>query len=321
MLFWLLALAMQTPADIRTTVPLVLVPVHVTDAKGKLVHGLEEDGFTVSDGGVVREHRLEVSSQPVSLVLAVQSNHAAGPALAKLRKVGSMVMPLLAGGTGRAAVLTYSDAVTLRLPFSRDPDALSGVFAGLLPDGTGSRMLDAVDAAFDLLDQAPPDHRRILILVGETRDRSSDRTLDDLLRRAAGRNVMVYAVGYSVHLTPFTSRGQETVKDQKTKKEVRVVQPGTPNLIGGLGELARLGRPNAAEALARATGGARFSFLRLAGLQEAIQALSEDLHNQYLLTFSPAPGAPGYREIRVAVRGRPELTVRARPGYWTGPNE
>jgi VWFA-related protein len=316
------AQAAQERPEIRTTVPLVLVPTTVTTKDGKLVAGLIESDFELFDGMTLRRHSLEVTIQPISIVVCVQTNTSAGPALAKLVKIGSLILPMIAGETGAAAIVTYSDSVTVKQHFTSDTAELTRVFRSMRPNGAGSRQLDAVVEALRMLDQRDPRHRKVILVVGETRDRSSDAPLQDVLLMASRSNVTIYPVSFSTYLTSFTSRGEEHFGDPKDPKHLeqpRVYQAGQGmNLIGGIVELARLGKPKAADALARTTGGERFSFLRLKALEEMFLKVGEDLHNQYLLSFTPASGDPGYREIRVKLKDRADLTVRTRPGYWLG---
>lgn len=315
-----LSLALFQNAEIRTTVPLVVAPVSVTDREGKPVPGLEESDFVLHDNGAPRPHRLEVTNQPLSLVIAVQTNRQAGPALAKLSKVGSMVQPLLAGEKGSVAVLTYSDRVQQQLGFTSDTGEVAAAFAALRPDGHGSCMLDAVQAASRMLRDADAGRRKVLIVIGETRDRSSEAKLADVIQDAVQAGITIYPVSFSVYLTPFTSMGKEKFGDKPD--DPPVFQPsggGGFSIVSILTELARLGSANAAEALAKATGGQKLSFVRLKGLEEVVEKLSGELHNQYLLTFTPAGGEPGYRGIRVLLKNRPDLAVRTRPGYWLRP--
>lgn len=303
-LLWAM-LSMQQ-ADIRTTVPLVLAPVSVADAQGKPVAGLQVEDFVVREGGKLRPHQLEVTFQPMSVMVLVQSNTGAAPALAKLSKVSSLLLPLVAGDKGNVALFTYSDNVVMRQALTRDGDAIEQAFRALKPDGGAARMIDAVEAALQILDTVNPTRRKVIIVIGETRDRASEGKLDEVLAHAVRGNVTIYPVSFSVYLTAFTTR----------RGEVMAKDPGGMNLVGGLGELARLGKTNAAEALARATGGERMSFARLKRLEDMVQRVGEDLHSQYLLSFTPGDGEPGYRDIRVELKDSVGRSVRSRPGYW-----
>jgi hypothetical protein len=48
--------------------------------------------------------------------------------------------------------------------------------------------------------------------------------------------------------------------------------------------------------------------------------VADEVHRQYIVSFQPKPDAAGlYHSIRAEVRGRPELAVRTREGYWGVP--
>src|SRR5437763_11418923 len=81
-------------------------------------------------------------------------------------------------------------------------------------------------------------------------------------------------------------------------------------------ELGRKGKPSTAQALARTTGGVVAGFLTVKSLERVIANLGEELHSQYLLSFTPAVDVShGLHRIQVKVRNRDDLLVRARPGY------
>ncbi|MBI3680351.1 MAG: VWA domain-containing protein [Acidobacteria bacterium] len=273
--------------NIRTTVPLVLVPTTVTDREGKAIHGLTEEDFLLYDGGKVWPHQVEFTAQPVSVVLCIQNNTAAGPALAKILKVGSMVLPHLAGERGAAAIITYGDQVRLRTDFTADASQLGTSFRTLRPQGANARLLDAIQLALHLL--AARSGRRVILVVGESRDRGSESKLDAVLEDVTRSNVTIYPVTYSVYLTSFTTKGAERFGQDECGDESRkppVYQSGAGlSLISAFSELSRLGKTNTAEALARSTGGERLSFTRLKALEQVLEKISEDLHAQYLLSF------------------------------------
>ena len=66
----------------------------------------------------------------------------------------------------------------------------------------------------------------------------------------------------------------------------------------------------------RFTGGKEYAFVSERSLEKAVQGISQELHSQYLLSYTPNNQAEGgFHEIRVVVN-RPNLEVRTRPGYW-----
>jgi len=60
---------------------------------------------------------------------------------------------------------------------------------------------------------------------------------------------------------------------------------------------------------------AEFPFTKLAGLESAIEKLGEELHSQYVLSFTLKDLLPGYHSLVVTV-SEPNAKIRARPGYW-----
>jgi len=81
-------------------------------------------------------------------------------------------------------------------------------------------------------------------------------------------------------------------------------------------ELKRSEQPNVADLFTAGTGGEHYSFFRERTLEKVIQQLGEDLHGQYLLSFTPRLDGREFHSIRVAIRGLPDLTARTRIGYW-----
>jgi VWFA-related protein len=299
---------------IRTTVPLILVPATVTDRKGKAVDGLTETDFEVLDNGITVQHRLETTNQPIALVVAVQTNAIAGPALAKVQKIGAMFEPLVTGEGGVAAIVTYSDQVRVWQEFTHHGDEFTRRMHKIEPDGaspTEARMNDAVLEAVRILADGPK-FRRVLVLIGESRDRGSQAKLEDAVTGAQAANVTIYPVNYSVYKTSFTSRGDERFEGSGNR--VYNTDPG--NLLAVFTEIGRLATKNGGDALAKYTGGEKVSFASLSGLERVIEKVGGDLHSQYLLSFQPdSPKVRDYHEITVHVR-RAGVVVRARPGYW-----
>jgi VWFA-related protein len=171
-----------------------------------------------------------------------------------------------------------------------------------------ARMIDAVDDAVRLLSTRGQSRRRVLLIIGESRDRGSETKLTEVVTRAQQANVQAYPVTFSAYATAFSAKPGRYRTDP--------TQAGV-NLVAIFSEIARLGKENAAEAFAKFTGGERFSFTRQRGLDDAITRIGEDLHSQYLISFTPGGAGPDeYHAIEVRVKGRPELRVRTRPGYW-----
>lgn len=132
----------------------------------------------------------------------------------------------------------------------------------------------------------------------------------------------VYFITYSRFLTPFTSTDWGPVCDAHHEN----CKPRDPewgdakDLLAMLGQMQELAKTNIAEAFAKYTGGRRVSFLKQKGLEEVIESLGAEIHNQYLISFTPPHSDPEeFHQIRVTVRNRSDLVVRTRAGYWPVP--
>ena len=304
----------QESSIFKVTAPLVLVPATVNDAKGRTIEGLTEFDFVVLDNGVPQRPSLEYTLSPISMVLVIEANYRSGAVLRKIQKIGSIIQPLVLGERGAAAVLTFADEVRVWQDFTSRPEVLGSCLKKLEPQGGGVVLHDAVAKAVEMLaERNDRARRRVVIVVSESKDHGSKTKLADLVTRAQSANVIVYPLTFSAYATAFTSKGAETFSSGA---------PVYDTDHGGLkeifGELGALGKENSHEAFAKFTGGEQLHFAKLDGLERVIAKVGEDLHSQYLLSFTPAnaPPAGGFHKLEVRVKDRLEVTVRTRPGYW-----
>ena len=337
--------AQDSRFDVRSR--LVLVPVTVTDAKGRSVDGLEAADFLLLDnqrGRKVTVDTIATGVAPIALVIAVQSSGISTPVLEKVRKIGSMIQPLVTGERGCAALVSFAKTVTWLQECTNNADAFGRALHGLQPgEHKEAAMLDAVNAAIERL-RKQPNARRILLLISESRDRGSETDLETVTIAAQSADVTIYALTYSAVMAAFTSKApltrQAHAKSPQTTPEQDGMHtangappskynPYSPKLIpenqsvnvpAAIGELLRLGQTNTTQALAEATGGIAFPFTRQKGLEDAIQKLGAELHSQYVLSFAPEDSAPGYHNLEVGLARSGRFNIRARPGYWSTPD-
>ncbi|MEQ1886822.1 MAG: VWA domain-containing protein [Bryobacteraceae bacterium] len=301
-------------AVIRTNVPLVLVPVTVTDRKGKLIDGLQLEDFILTDEGKPQKVRLDTSDTvlaPIALVIAIQTSGISSPELAKIRRVSGMFKPIVAGERGQVAVISYNSEVKTLQEFTTDASTVSGAVERINAYSIKTaRMIDAISEGAKMLATRPENYRRILLILGESRDRGSKAKLTDVIEEAQRAGVAVYSGTYSVQASAFTAKPEDNPS-----------MPATAGATWDIGatmvEFGRLGNKNAADAFAKATGGGRLSFTTLDGLEKAISRAGEEIHSQYLLSFVPqSSGKTGFHQIQVAVPKQPYAVIRVRPGYW-----
>jgi VWFA-related protein len=298
---------------IRTTVPLVTVPVSVADRHGRAIYDLDRSDFIVLDDGQPRPVRVDTADAglaPIALVTLIQTSDISLSALAKIRKVGAMIPEAVVGANGEAAVVSFDDHVKVVQDFTTDADAISRAFHDLRrSDSMAGRMIDAVDEALNLLANRPGSRRANILIIGESRDRGSEERLTDLIPKLQRTGVTVYSFTYSAYLTPFTIKPEE-------------YEPSGGGLLQGITEVARLAKQNTVAALTDVTGGRRFRFEIKSGLENDLIRLGTEIHSRYLISFTPeVESAPRFHHLEVEIKNRPGALVRARPGYWAASND
>jgi VWFA-related protein len=295
---------------IKTNVHLVLVPTTVTDKKGMLIDGLHEDDFVVTDDGGRQKIHMDTSDtvlSPVSLVVLVQASGISEPALARIRLVGAMIQPVVIGQRGQAAVIAYDTDVQTYQEFTSDAGKIRAAFENIVAHTIKrAKMIDAVIEGMKMLETRPENYRRIMIVMGESRDRGSRHKLAEAIEMAQRASVVIYSITYSAQGEAWSSSSENAPP-----------MPGDADYLGALGELARMGKTNDATAFAKATGGRHLSFLKLGSLEAVVSRTGEEIHSQYLLSFAPQESKnAGLHHIEVRVPKFPDAVVRARPGYW-----
>jgi VWFA-related protein len=319
----------------RTSVRNILAPVTVLDRSGGLVEGIEAGRFHLFDNNKEQKIAVDITVQPISLVIAVQQSDRVEAVLNQIHRIGPMIQPILTGGDGEAAVISFDSRIQTKQDFTNDPDKLDKAIQGIHAGNTPSRMIDAVETGIQKLKSRNPNRRRIILLISETRDVSSEARLRETLIAAQLANVTVYTVDISQIVTSVTSKPQPT--------QMSAIPPAAYNLPGGVpntptamehlglaGNRAefvpmlkdlylgtkRIFVENPAEVFTEGTGGAQFTFKKERGLEDAVESLSREIHSQYLITYAPNDlTEDGFHQIRVDV-DLPDLIIRTRPGYY-----
>lgn len=316
----------------RTTVNIVVAPTTVVDRQGNFVHNLKPSDFRVYDKGVAQDIRVDESYLPISLVVAIQADAAVESVLPRIQRIGSMLKTLIFGEQGEAAIVCFDHRIQVLQDFTNDPDRLIEGLKKLRAGSSSSRLIDAVNESVRMLRRRPGDRRRVILLISESRDKGSEGRVRETLAAAEFQNVNLYAVNIPRVVTALTAKAPPPRPDPipATAHGMPAGAAVTPDTTSGIRnygnvmpafeEIIRgvkaIFIPNPVEVFTKYTGGKEHNFVDLKGLEEAIASIGNELHAQYLITYSPSNKSEGgYHEIKVVVN-RPGLTVRTRPGYW-----
>jgi VWFA-related protein len=320
---WLGGISAQ-PGPFRVQTQVVQVPVTVTTQNGRSVDGLGERDFRVLDNGVLQEVTVDdfsAGSAPISLAIAVQTSRISTPALAKVRRIGGMIQPLVTGLRGEVAVVAFDSGIHWLQDFTSEDQkirsAVESLGAGLAMDG--ARMLDAVAAVADRMQfRAGP---KMLLLVSESRDRGSETKLAQAVEAVQREDIEVFGAHYSAYATSQIAKPKD-LPDLTAPPDFPDDPTEPPNLPPGVNfmaifsELARRGKANTVQVLARVSGGSDHAFVKVSGLESAIEKLGTEVHSQYILSFPQNTNVAGWHRITVSVPNRGDLRIRARTSYW-----
>lgn len=331
------------PAEplVRVTTQQVIAPVLVYDRKHNYVNGLQPDQFRLYDND--KEQNLisvDVSYTPISLVVAVQANVEADKILPKVNKIGAMLKPIILGDQGEATVIAYDHRVRQLQPFSSDPDDITKAIKSIHAGSTSSRLIDAVEQSVRLLNHRDKKRRHILLVIGEGRDAGSQAHARETLEELQLFNVQVYFVNMSHIIGKLTTPPPDPRPASQPPAAMGPLgggHPSTPTTVdqtyGTDGysadaiplmleifrDVRNIFRVSTATLFTKGTGGEQFPFATQHGLEDAISRIGDEIHSQYLITYSPNnKGDGGFHKINVEVVGR-QYKCETRPGYFMSP--
>jgi Ca-activated chloride channel homolog len=275
---WRAAVTAQEPqAQFSSSVQLVEVYATVTDAKGELVTGLKQSDFDVFE-----------NSRPQEIATFAAGEFPLTVALGVDRSWSMAGEPLrLAKQASQSFIrqLKPGDR-SMVVAISNEADVIAPLSTDRLSQ---TRAIDALDpwsttalhdgivATLNRLE--PETGRQALVVFSDGTDRYSSHSAADVLDRARRSNALIYPIAFGKKRPPL------------------------------LAELAVL------------TGGRSFLLRDPRELEKTLATIARELRFQYLLGYTPSDpivrGEKEWRSLRVTLRNRPDLRVRARDGYTT----
>jgi len=290
-------------------VNLVDVLYSVVTKREKLITDLNKEDFKVFDDGVQQE--ITSFSQPTDLPLRIgmvldTSNSIRDRLKFEQDAAIDFLFNALRRGKDQAFLMTFDDGPQIIKDFSGDTGDLRDTILKQRAGG-GTALYDAVYAASQqLLDKSPlppgpnPDVRRVLVVISDGDDNSSNRSRGAAVEMAQRAGVIIYSIS--------TSTQWVNVDDERdpAKRVNRKYEKGEGDHV--------------LEQLAGETGGRAFFPYRVDDLGQSFLDIGDELRHQYALAYSPGGRAPDgrFHTIRIQV-GRKDVIVRARKGYYSVP--
>lgn len=286
----------QDDHSFSAQVTLVRVPTLVQDSSGALVSGLHAADFIIEDDGVQQSAHLDeaAESEPVSLMVAVQSGRKAPDEYKRMTGLASMLDPILSNRENEAAVLFFDSKLDLVQNFTPDGDQVEKQLKKLPWGDRGAAIMDAVAYSARLLGRRPEGRKRVLLLISETRDHGSKFTnLESALAAINNNDVSIYALPFA----PYLSQELDDLRGSNKQEWT----PGI-DLLARMQELRQAMRKNIPHALTSISGGEYQLFLSRNGFENHLIDFANHLHNRYELSFEPKNPHPGLHQIRVRLR-------------------
>jgi len=317
---------------IRTSVNVVIAPTTVRDKKGEFVDGLQLQDFQLYDNNKLQKVTADVRDEPLSLVIAVQKSSNLNDVLPKIQRIGSMLNDLVAGQDGEVAVVAFDHRIQVAQDFTNETEKVSEAMRKIVPGSSNHAVIDAEMQCIRMLRNRPRDRRRVLLIIAEKRDRGSEARLREALTEAQFANVAIYTLDISSAMATLTTRGDPPPPPSIPTTAQHIPAGGAltpttidqnyyngnyiPVFVDIFKAVKSLFVDDTLDVFTRFTGGKEYAFVSEKSLEKAVAGISQEIHSQYLLSYTPNNQIEGgFHEIRVVVN-RPNLEVRTRPGYW-----
>ena len=320
----------QTPAQeqpntrISVSVNEVIVPVTVTDDKGKFVSNLEARDFRVLDEG--RPQRVKFFSheqkQPIVVGFLVDLSNASRIHWKTYQDaILELVWNLLPGDPRYSGYLVgYSNDAELVVNTTSDSDKIADKVRKMKPGG-GAALFDAIYMACtnrSLIAGEPYEPRRIVIVIGDGHDSASKKSMEEVLELAQRNLITVYAI--STMAFGFANEDQAVLERLTTETGGHVEYPLNNPYKDVAGYLSN---PQDAGNYALTVGTGGYAAQISAGIINAIAGISGEITTQYVLRYIPdidPDGKPKVtRKIKVEIPDLPTVRMHYRPYYYPNP--
>lgn len=308
-----------TTNAIKVSVNEVIVPVTVTDEKGRFVSNLVKEDFKIWDEGKPQEisYFTRERNQPVVVGFLLDMSNTQRLHWAKfLEAAQELIVTLIPGGDPKFSgyLITYSTDAELAVDTTTDPEKLLNKMRKLKPGG-GAALYDAIYMACtsrNLVKGEPIEPRRVLIVMGDGHDNASKKHLEEVVEIAQRNLVTIYAV--STQAFGFANDGEQNLIRLAEETGGRVEYPleGVYKDVSGY-----LSTPSDEGNYALKVGTGGYASAIAQGLFRSVANVTGEVTTQYILRYIPQDTdyAKTFRGIRVEVN-LPNVKVRARRGYF-----
>ena len=307
------------PLPIRVQVNEVIVPVTVTDDKGRFVSDLDQKDFTVFEEGKQQQIQFftRERSQPVVAGILLDLSNSSRLHWKNYQDAAvELVQNLVPGDNPKFSgyLIGYSNTADLLRDTGTDPEPMVQKIQKMRPSG-GAALYDAIYMACTsrkLIQGEPIEPRRILVIIGDGHDNASKKTLDEALEIAQRQLVTIY--GISTVAYGFANEGNKNLVRLAEETGGRVEYP----LEGVFNDVAAyLSTPSDEGNYPLKVGTGQYAAEIANGMYHAVEAVVGEVTTQYIIRYVPnsTDAKKQFRDIQIKVN-LANVKVRARKGYY-----
>jgi Ca-activated chloride channel family protein len=273
-------------APIRVDVTAVQMLFTVQDKHGRFVTDLTKDDFEVFENK--RQQRIQQftaeSDLPLRLAILIDTSNSIRERFRFEQDAAiEFLKSVMRSRADKAMIVSFDTKPELITDLIDNPDRLEDGIRRLRAGG-GTALYDAIFyACRDKLAMDQPRHkfRRAMVVVSDGEDNQSDFTRDQALEMAQKSDVVIYAI--STNITRTETDGDKVLRY-----------------------------------LTQETGGQAFFPFKVEDLSQSFENIANQLTHQYDLLYRPEPLITDglWHAVQLRVRGRKDLLVRCRTGYY-----
>ena len=300
-----------------TSVNEVIVPITVTDDKGRFVSDLDKSDFQIFEQNKQQDIRFftRERSQPVVVGFLMDMSSASRIHWANYQNAAIELIQNLLTGDPRYAgyLIDYAQDAEVAVNTTTDPEPMVEKIRKLKPGG-GAALYDAIYLACTnrkLVHGEPIEPRRVIVIVGDGHDNASKHSLAQVVELAQRNLVTIYCI--STQAFGFSNPTDDTLVHLASETGGRVVYP--------LGEVYKdtdgyLSHPSDDGNYALTVDTGAYRSVVDGKMYRAVADIAGEVTMQYIIRYiSNNTTEKSYRNVKVIV-DLGNVKVRARKGYY-----
>ncbi|MBV9613598.1 MAG: VWA domain-containing protein [Acidobacteriaceae bacterium] len=277
--------ATSDSGPIRAEVTRVNMLFTVTDRHGRFVTDLGKSDFDVFENKKP-QHILEFTSEtdlPLRLAILIDTSNSIRDRFHFQQEAATNFINSVVREQDKATIVSFDTAAELVADLTNDTHKLENAVRDLRPGG-GTALYDAVYFACKeqlMRDQPLYKFRRAMVILSDGEDNESRYSREQALEMAQRADTVIYTI--STNISHIETDGDKIMRY-----------------------------------FAEQTGGVSFFPFQAKDLNQSFENIANELRHQYNLFYRPEPLSNDgrYHTVLIKVRGRKDLLVRARKGYY-----